>query len=60
MDSIKLKEFADIYFKFDENRKFSKRVENTLGKGEISPSSAVFSKDLHCRHIETRACLGKG
>ena len=31
-----LKEFADDNFKFDENvRKFSERVENNLGKGEI-------------------------
>ena len=28
---------ADIDFKFDENgRKFSKQVENTVGKGEIA------------------------
>ena len=33
----KLKEFADDNFKFDENgKKFSKRVENTVGKGEIA------------------------
>ena len=33
----KLKQFADDNFKFDENgRKFSKRVENTAGKGEIA------------------------
>ena len=32
-----LKEFADDKFKFDENgRKFSKRVESTVGKGEIA------------------------
>ena len=36
-DSSKLKEFADDNFKFDENgRKFSERVENTVGKGEIA------------------------
>ena len=35
--SSKLKEFADDNFKFDENgRKMSKRVENTVGKGEIA------------------------
>ena len=34
--SSKLKEFADDNFKFDKNRrKFSKQVENTVGKGEI-------------------------
>ena len=37
LDSSKLKEFADDTFKFDENgRKFSKQVENTVGKGEIA------------------------
>ena len=34
----KLKELADDNFKFDENGKtFSKRIENTVGKGEIAP-----------------------
>ena len=34
-DSSKLKEFADDNFKFDENgRKFSKQVENSVGKGD--------------------------
>ena len=33
----KLKEFADDNFKFDEyGRKLSKKVENTVGKGEIA------------------------
>ena len=36
-DWSKLKQFADDNFKFDENsRKFSKWVENTVGKGEIA------------------------
>ena len=36
---IQPKEFADDNFKFDQNnRKFSKRVENTVGKGEIARS----------------------
>ena len=36
-DSFKLKVFADINFKFDENgKKFSKGIENTVGKGEIA------------------------
>ena len=36
LEASKLKEFADNNFKVDENgRKFSKRVENTVGKGEI-------------------------
>ena len=33
----KLKEFADNNFKLDENgRKFFKRIEITVGKGEIA------------------------
>ena len=37
LDRSKLKEFADDNFKFDGNgRKFSERVENTVGKGEIA------------------------
>ena len=37
LDCSKLKEFADDNFNFDENgRKFSKWVENTVGKREIS------------------------
>ena len=37
LDWSKLKQFADNNFKFDENsRKFSKQVENTVGKGEIA------------------------
>ena len=36
-------EFADNNFKFDENgRKFSKRVENTVGKGEIARYMQFF------------------
>ena len=32
-----MKDFADDNFKVDENgRKFFKRVENTVGKGEIA------------------------
>ena len=34
---FQLKEFADDIFRFDENgSKLSKRVENTVGKGEIA------------------------
>ena len=37
LDSSKLKKFADDNFIFDKNgRKLSKRVENTVGKGEIA------------------------
>ena len=35
--SSKFEEFADDNFEFDKNgRKLSKRVENTVGKGEIA------------------------
>ena len=61
-----MKEFADDNFEFDENGgTFFKRIENTVGKRikclfrTISPFPTVFSKDLYCRHIKTRACLGK-
>ena len=37
LDWSKLKQIEDDIFKFDENSwKFSKRVENTVGKGEIA------------------------
>ena len=37
LDPSKLKQFADDNFKFDENgRKFSKWLEDTVGKGEIA------------------------
>ena len=66
--SFKLKEFVGDNFKFDENgRKFSKMVENTMGKGEIACYEQFllfpvffFSKELYCRHVKIRACLGKG
>ena len=60
------KEFANDNFKFDKNgKKLSKWVENTVGKGEIARYKQfllfpVFSKYLHCRHVKTRAYLGKG
>ena len=43
LDWSKLKQFADDNFKFDENsKKFSKRVENTVGKGEIARYKQFF------------------
>ena len=37
LDSSKFKAFADENFEFDDNgRKFSKWLENTVGKGEIA------------------------
>ena len=51
----KLKEFADDNFKYDENgRKFSKRVENTVGKGEI----ARYKQFLLFRECFQKTCIG--
>ena len=51
LDRSKLKQSADDNFKFDKkSRKFSKRVGNNMGKGEIahyeqiSPFPTLFSK----------------
>ena len=58
-------EFADNNFIFDENgRTFSKRVENTVAKGEIARYEqfllfpTVFSKDLQTR--KNQGLFGKG
>ena len=43
LDRSNLKQSADDNFKFDENsRKFSKRVENTVGKGKIARYEQFF------------------
>ena len=56
LDSSKLKVLVDENFKIEESgREFSKRVENIVVKGEI-----VFSKNLYCRQVKTKACLRKG
>ena len=65
LDRSNFEQSADDNFKFDENcRKFSKRVENTVGKGEIACFkqfllSTVFSKGLFPRGIK-RCRLGMG
>ena len=52
-----MKEIADDNFKFHENeRKFSKQVENTVGKGEIARYEQfllfpLFSKGLFPRGV---------
>ena len=54
LDRSKLKQFADDNFKFDENsRKFSKQVENTVGKGEI----ARYDQCLLFPQIFQKACF---
>ena len=43
LDSSKMKDFADDNFNSDENgSKFSKRVEYTVGKGEIARYEQFF------------------
>ena len=59
-----LKEFAEDNFKLYENgRKFSKMVENSVGKGEIAryEQFLLFPQcfQKHCGHKKTRACLRK-
>ena len=50
LDPSKWKEFADYNSKFDENgKKLSKRVENTVGKGEIA----------HCEQFLLPQCFQK-
>ena len=45
LDSSKLKKVADDHLKFAENdRAFSKRVENTVGKGEIARYKLIWER----------------
>ena len=54
LDSSKLKEFADDNVKFDENGiKLSKRIENTVGKGEI----ARYEQFLRFPQCFQKACF---
>ena len=41
------------------SRKYCEKRRNCSLRA-ISPFPTVFSKDLYCRHVKTRACLGKG
>ena len=66
-NSSKLKESAEEHFKFDENGgKFSKRVENTVGKGEIARRKQLllfpqcFQKDFYLRHVKTMGLVWEG
>ena len=67
LDWSKLKQSADDNFKFDENsRKFSKWVENMVGKGEIARYEqflhfpTVFSKGLFPMGVKRCHCVGIG
>ena len=68
LDPSKQRECTDDNFKFHgKDRKFSKRVENTVGeKGEIAFYEQFllfphcFLKDMFYRYVKTRVCLGNG
>ena len=56
LDSSKLKQFADDNFKFDENGgHFSRKIENTVGKGEI----AHYEQFLHFPHMFSKTCAAE-
>ena len=57
LDSSKSKEFADDNFKFDDNgTKFSKWVENTVGKEEI----ACYKQFLLFLQCFQKTCKNQG
>ena len=67
LDSSEVKEFAEDNCELDRNgRQFSKRVENTAGKGEIARYEQVFlfpqcfQNNCTADTLNTRACLKKG
>ena len=64
---VQIETVCRCHFKFDENsKKFSKPVENTMGKGEIARYeqfllyTQVFSKGLFPRGIKRCHCVGMG
>ena len=62
--SSEVKELARDNSEFDENeRKFSKRVENIVGKGEIATSNFCFSHSVFKRLVlqthKNKALFGK-
>ena len=62
-NTSKLKELADDNFEFDENgRKFSRRVENTVRKGEIAcDEQFLFFPQCFQKTCTADTCLfGKG
>ena len=62
LDSSKLKEFADDNFKSDESgRKFSKWVEDNVGKGEIARyEQFLLFHIVFKRHVQNYGLFGKG
>ena len=61
LDFSKLKGFADGKFDFDENvLKWSVRVENTVGKGEIVPCEQFFFSHSVFKGLLLQICNNKG
>ena len=66
LDSARLKDFADDNLNLMNMTISSPKGRKHCGKRRncslraISPFPTVFSKDLYCRLVKTRACLGKG
>ena len=66
LDLSKIKEFEDNDFKFDKDcEKFSKRLENTMGKAEIVPFETfllfsycfqIFCFEKKLKRLITRVC----
>ena len=67
LDSSNLKEFVDDNFKvhYKNGENLSKRVENTLGRGEIARYEQFllfpqcFQKDLYRKHVKNQGLFGK-
>ena len=61
LDSSKLKEFADDNLKFYEKcRKFSERVENIVGKGEIAHHEQQCFQKTCTANKQKAGLVGKG
>ena len=58
LDSSKLTEFSDDNVKLDKHKKFSKQVENTVGKGEIACYSVL--KRFTQQTLKNKDLFGKG
>ena len=66
LGSPKLKVFADDNFDLMKTVTVLQEARKRCGKGRncslqaISPFTTVYSKDFYCRHVKTRAYLGRG
>ena len=56
LDSSKPKDFAHDNFKYDENGRKHFGKERNCSLRAISPFPKVFSKNVYCRPVKTRAC----